>query len=81
VKIRLRLNDKPALVCGSSAGIGLECARSLADLGASVTLCARSEADLDTALASLSGSGHSRIVLTLMSPINSPRWFDPMSIR
>lgn len=68
MKIRLRLNDRPALVCGSSAGIGLECARSLADLGASVTLCARSEADLDTALASLSGSGHSRIVADFDEP-------------
>lgn len=37
----LSLEGKRALVCGSTQGIGRACAASLADLGATITLCAR----------------------------------------
>lgn len=64
----LQLDDKKALVCGSSQGIGLASAQQLAKLGAQVTLCARNEADLDAALETLPGSGHSRIVADFDQP-------------
>lgn len=47
------LTGKKALVCGSSEGIGLACAQALARLGASVTLLARREPMLLSALQTL----------------------------
>ena len=47
------LTGKKALVCGSSEGIGLACAQALAQLGASVTLLARREPTLQSALSTL----------------------------
>ena len=66
--MQIQLDGKTALVCGSSAGIGLECARAIADIGAKVTLCARNEADLDAALETLPGAGHCRIVADFDQP-------------
>lgn len=43
----LQLNDKTALVTGSTAGIGLEIARKLAGEGAKVTIAGRNQAKLD----------------------------------
>ena len=43
----LRLNDKSALVTGSTAGIGLEIARKLAVEGAKVIITGRNKAKLD----------------------------------
>ena len=51
------LNGKRALVCGSTQGIGLASAQSLAALGAGVTLFARSEDRLREALATLPEAG------------------------
>ena len=66
--MEIQIDDKQALVCGSSQGIGLACARQLASIGARVTLCARNEADLDAALETLPGSGHTRVVADFNEP-------------
>lgn len=51
------LHGKRALVCGSSQGIGLACARELARLGAEVTLTARNEKALLAACRGLDKNG------------------------
>lgn len=48
--VNLRLDGRRALVCGGSQGIGAAAARALAELGASVTLAARSEDKLKAML-------------------------------
>ena len=49
----LQLKNKTALVTGSTAGIGLEIARTLAAEGADVIICGRSQDKLDTAVADI----------------------------
>jgi 3-oxoacyl-[acyl-carrier protein] reductase len=49
----LGLSGKKALVAGSSSGLGLACALGLAQEGAQVALCARSEAKLAAAAAKI----------------------------
>ncbi|PQB03750.1 SDR family oxidoreductase [Aureitalea marina] len=51
--MNLNLTNKNALVCGSSAGIGKATAILLSELGAQVTLLARNEQKLQTALQEL----------------------------
>lgn len=51
--MNLRLDGRRALVCGASQGIGAAAARALAELGANVTLVARSEDKLKASLAKL----------------------------
>ena len=51
--MNLSLEGRHALVCGASQGIGLAAARELAGLGARITLLARNEESLKTALATL----------------------------
>jgi 3-oxoacyl-[acyl-carrier protein] reductase len=51
------LENKVALVTGSSRGIGFAVARSLAGLGAKVALCARDPERLEKAAAQLKGAG------------------------
>ncbi|WP_298624404.1 SDR family NAD(P)-dependent oxidoreductase, partial [uncultured Legionella sp.] len=53
----LKLNDKTALVTGSTAGIGLEIARTLAMEGAKVIVTGRKQQKLDEAIASIQASG------------------------
>jgi NAD(P)-dependent dehydrogenase (short-subunit alcohol dehydrogenase family) len=53
----LHLNDKTALVTGSTAGIGLEIARKLAVEGANVIITGRNKAKLDQAVDSIRASG------------------------
>src|SRR5882757_4710873 len=53
----LGLNDKTALVTGSTAGIGLEIARKLAVEGAKVVITGRNQAKLDQAVDSIRASG------------------------
>lgn len=51
--MNIDLTGKHAVVCGSSQGIGAATARTLSNLGASVTLIARNEEKLKNVLASL----------------------------
>ena len=53
----LQLNGKTALVTGSTAGIGLEIARKLAQEGAQVVVTGRSQAKLDQAMQDIRASG------------------------
>ena len=53
----LHLDDKAALVTGSTAGIGLEIARKLAVEGATVVITGRNKAKLDQAVDSIRASG------------------------
>lgn len=53
----LKLKDKTALVTGSTAGIGLEIARTLAVEGAKVFVTGRAQAKLDEAVADIRASG------------------------
>lgn len=53
--MKLTLEDRRAVVCGASRGIGRAIAISLADMGAELTLVARDEAALDAVAAKLPG--------------------------
>lgn len=69
--MNLSLENKNALVCGSTSGIGKEVALELAKLGASVTLLARSEAKLKEVLQSLPSSAtqqHNYAVADFQNP-------------
>jgi 3-oxoacyl-[acyl-carrier protein] reductase len=66
VKIDLGLSGRRALVTGASSGLGLACAGSLADAGASVVIVARSADRLETAAATISGD-----VRTLVADVAS----------
>jgi NAD(P)-dependent dehydrogenase (short-subunit alcohol dehydrogenase family) len=57
----LHLNDKTALVTGSTAGIGLEIARKLAVEGAKVIVTGRNKVKLDQAVDSIRASGGARV--------------------
>ena len=52
-----RLEGKRALVTGAGRGIGLAIARAYAASGADVTLCARTEEDIETEAAALTAAG------------------------
>ena len=54
----MRFQGQNFLISGGSAGIGLATAQRLAAEGAQVALLARDEARLQSALASLAGTGH-----------------------
>ena len=64
----LKLNGKTALVTGSTAGIGLEIARKLAQEGADVLICGRSQQKLDTALQDIRQSGGATVRGVLADP-------------
>lgn len=69
--MQLSLQQKTALICGSSQGIGLAAARELAMLGADCILLARNEQSLQAAVASLdtsSGQQHRFAVADFSSP-------------
>ncbi|MCW2609980.1 MAG: 3-oxoacyl-ACP reductase [Cryptosporangiaceae bacterium] len=55
--MELGLGGRRALITGGSRGIGLAIARALVAEGAAVALCARGEAELADAVASLAASG------------------------
>ena len=54
--MNLDLKGKTAIVCGSTQGIGFASASELAKMGANITLMARNEASLRTAVEKLDGS-------------------------
>lgn len=56
---RFSLQGQRALVTGASQGIGLACARALAEAGAHVILTSRDEALLKQAAAEFAAAGHS----------------------
>jgi NAD(P)-dependent dehydrogenase (short-subunit alcohol dehydrogenase family) len=55
--MNLQINGKTALVTGSTAGIGLEIARKLAQEGAQVVVSGRTESKLDQAVQGIRASG------------------------
>ncbi|MBB6609433.1 SDR family oxidoreductase [Pontibacter sp. Tf4] len=71
--MNLNLQNKRAIVCGSTQGIGKAIAVELALLGANVTLAARNEDKLQTALQDLDvsqGQQHDYIVADFSDPYN-----------
>ena len=67
--MNLNLNNKYALVCGSTAGIGKATAMSLAAEGVQVTLIARNEDKLKTTLSQLpQHRNHDYIVADFSNP-------------
>jgi len=67
--MNLNLNNKYALVCGSTAGIGKATAMSLAEEGTQVTLIARNEEKLKAALSDLpQHRNHDYIVADFSNP-------------
>jgi len=66
--MNIDLNGKRAMVCGSTAGIGLACAHELASLGASVTLVARNEQKLAGVKAGLPAGDHQHIAADFSDP-------------
>lgn len=53
----LGLKGKRALITGGSKGIGRRCADILAEEGASVSICARNQAEIDATLAGIRAKG------------------------
>lgn len=71
--MNISLENKRAMVCGSTAGIGKAVAIELASLGASVTLVARNEEKLKTTLSRLdknNGQQHNYLVADFSKPGN-----------
>lgn len=67
--MNLELNNKNALVCGSTAGIGKATAMALAEEGVNVTLIARNEDKLQSVLAELpQHRNHNYIVADFSNP-------------
>lgn len=66
--MNLNLENKHALVCGGSKGIGAAMASALAQEGANVTLVSRNEEKLKAQLHTLMGTGHSYRIADLNEP-------------
>jgi NAD(P)-dependent dehydrogenase (short-subunit alcohol dehydrogenase family) len=60
-----RLDGRRAVVTGAGRGLGLACAAALAQAGAHVVLCARSQGEIEDAAAALRAEGGSAEALTL----------------
>ncbi len=70
--MNLSLENKTAIVCGSTQGIGLACAIELASLGANCVLIARNEASLQEAVEKLDtskGQQHKYLVADFSKPL------------
>jgi NAD(P)-dependent dehydrogenase (short-subunit alcohol dehydrogenase family) len=66
--MNLQLNDKTALVTGSSGGIGLAIARKLAAEGAKVIIAGRTQARLDEAVEDIRTAGGAHVDGVLADP-------------
>lgn len=69
--MNIRLNNKTAVVCGSTQGIGLEVAKTLSELGCNIILIARNEEKLVDVIKYLdvtSGQKHSYLVADFNNP-------------
>ncbi len=66
--MKQRESSISALVCGSTQGIGLACAKALAQKGMQITLIARNEDRLQSALKTLYGNGHDYIQADFSHP-------------
>lgn len=69
--MNLSLENKTAVVCGSTQGIGLASAMELSEMGANCVLVARTEEKLKTAIKSLTNNGtqkHSYLVADFSNP-------------
>ena len=66
--MNLGLQNKNALVCGSTQGIGKASAMQLAEEGANVTLIARNEEKLKKVLSELPNGNHNYIVADFSNP-------------
>jgi 3-oxoacyl-[acyl-carrier protein] reductase len=62
--MNLQLTDKVALVTAASTGLGLATALELAREGAKVAICARTQVDLDTAVAQIEAEGGTAVAFT-----------------
>jgi len=58
----LGLEDRTALVCGASAGLGKAIARALSREGAAVAICSRSQERVDAAAGEITGETGGRVV-------------------
>jgi 3-oxoacyl-[acyl-carrier protein] reductase len=59
----LGIEGRTAIVCGSSQGLGLACARALAAEGVNVVINGRDTAKLDKAAADMRASAHSQVTV------------------
>jgi 3-oxoacyl-[acyl-carrier protein] reductase len=75
--MNLGLHGKVALVGGSSQGLGRACAQRLAEEGAAVVLCARTEADVQRAaeeIRAATGAETMAVAADLSTPEGPPRF-------
>jgi len=69
--MNLSLNNKHAILCGSTDGIGKASALLMAQRGASLTLVARNQKKLDQTLSELS-TDHGQVHFSLCADFNEP---------
>ena len=69
--MNLSFNDKHAIICGSTDGIGKASALLMAERGASVTLVARNQEKLDQTLSELS-TNHGQVHFSLCADFDNP---------
>jgi 3-oxoacyl-[acyl-carrier protein] reductase len=69
--VDLELQNKTAIVTGSSRGLGLASARALAAEGCSVTICARGEERLRAAAAELGGVSNDDRILPVQADVST----------
>jgi len=66
--LKISLENKKTIVCGSTQGIGYAIAKNFSEIGAKVTLIARNEKKLKKTIDSLSGNGHDFITADFSNP-------------
>ena len=66
--MKLSLEGKRALICGSTDGIGRACAILMAERGAHIILAARNEEKITSVMSNLAGGGHSYICANFDNP-------------